>query len=914
MLSGVVMRADIPKDLKTLVERDADWTAIMLDSFGVVENQSLIIAEAPHFFPEYTEHGCRHVIDVLATAWTLVADECRTQGFSPADGAALALAVLLHDLAMHMSEAGLLSLIADDSAWKPLAGWKKDKPWGELWDDFLAEARRFDSAKRLALFGKTDWNFRIPPLGEGGMSKDDRLLVGEFLRRHHPRLAHEIARYGFPAADGKAITVLSERLGETERDIIGIIARSHGLNLRTAMDHLAEDDQFRDWNDMHPVYLMALLRVGDYLRLQADRAPAGRLRLAPLLSPVSAREQEAHRAITAVKPKGAADPECLTITAKPTNVRTHTKIMTWLRGIQAELDQSWAVLGEVYGRYADVLPHPALSIRRIKSNLDDAEGFADSVDYIPQPITFTTAGGPLLKLLVGPLYRERPQFGLRELMQNAVDAVRERYDLCEKHPHLPDQPPAKGSVDDVVISIDLDDTGKPVSVTCTDRGIGMSLDTLRDYFLKAGASLRTNPQWRRQHADDDNQVTIPRTGRFGIGVLAAFLIGNKITVTTRHQKADIGYRFSTTLDEEIIKITKVPGAAIGTTIVVSEVKNVGLSDRTWDFYCGTWPRVVRKAGNDLLSQLRHSMDGEAGVWSLQSSDFPEIQVHVDGGSGLICNDIWVGESHGTVSAPLPALLVVRDPNSLLPLSLNRTGLTETPSFAPALAHLLVRDALARLLACPQDPALLLNMSSSSWLYRLADGWTIHDLAIFRQKNITRLLVRGRRSPRMQNEWRTFPPVPPGMAATDVAIHDAPDTFFCLNVLDRWSTKGHGFAVNDTGQWRPGNHPRRLTLEWEASYLSPRIVEPERYPDGPQCDLEQMIKEFSEPGILCEFIPKPFNNGHAPAWAPLWHQLVPGGVFPFDPAAAREVLAAQFADPQFVRMVEYYEKLAADRGL
>jgi HSP90 family molecular chaperone len=38
----------------------------------------------------------------------------------------------------------------------------------------------------------------------------------------------------------------------------------------------------------------------------------------------------------------------------------------------------------------------------------------------------------LLKLLVGPLYSDDPGIGLRELLQNAIDAVRELKELQER--------------------------------------------------------------------------------------------------------------------------------------------------------------------------------------------------------------------------------------------------------------------------------------------------------------------------------------------------------------------------------------------------------------------------------------------------------------------------------------------------
>jgi molecular chaperone HtpG len=102
-------------------------------------------------------------------------------------------------------------------------------------------------------------------------------------------------------------------------------------------------------------------------------------------------------------------------------------VKDWLRGIQQELDQSWAVLGEVYGRYG-CLRDFGLTIRRIRSNLDDEQGFATSVDYVPELMRLMVSKGELLALLLEPLYGQRPEVGIRELVQNAVDAVREPID------------------------------------------------------------------------------------------------------------------------------------------------------------------------------------------------------------------------------------------------------------------------------------------------------------------------------------------------------------------------------------------------------------------------------------------------------------------------------------------------------
>jgi hypothetical protein len=168
------------------------------------------------FFPGYTDHGLEHVGRVIATVVRLVPTEiweAEPRLIGPADSALIICSTLLHDLAMHLREDGFLKLIGIGSANNPLPwfsqgqpGRSPDLPWPKLWDDFLREARRFADRDLINIFGPPpDDSSQTRSWGVRELSQDprewdyfDRLLVGEFLRRHHHRLAHEIAVYGFP--------------------------------------------------------------------------------------------------------------------------------------------------------------------------------------------------------------------------------------------------------------------------------------------------------------------------------------------------------------------------------------------------------------------------------------------------------------------------------------------------------------------------------------------------------------------------------------------------------------------------------------------------------------------------------------------------------------------------------------------
>lgn len=99
-------------------------------------------------------------------------------------------------------------------------------------------------------------------------------MVGEFIRRHHGRLAHEIALWGVPGASDAQALQLDARLGDY-RDLAGAVARSHTLPIRTSVEYLRTRfaGNYRDPRSVHAPYLMGVLRVADYLQVQAERAP-----------------------------------------------------------------------------------------------------------------------------------------------------------------------------------------------------------------------------------------------------------------------------------------------------------------------------------------------------------------------------------------------------------------------------------------------------------------------------------------------------------------------------------------------------------------------------------------------------------------------------------------------------------------
>lgn len=755
---------EIPQELLAKARQDGELAPLMDQAF---HNAAPIVRDSLEFFPEYTDHGPAHISAVMRSAWWLVAEKTRTACFTPQDAVALALSALLHDIAMHLTADGFRSLIAEGCAWKPLPGWNEPS-WRQLWDDFFLEARRWDDRKLNQVFGERV-AVRDFPDELLAVTDADRMLVGEFLRRHHPRLAHEIAVHGFPGAGGRAIPILPGGTDLELRDLLGLIARSHGLPLRQSLKRLRDgrvpgDSWHREALGIHPIFQMALLRIADYLQLQPERAPLGKLELRALRSTVSKLEWRAHACIREIIDGKSDDPELIFIRAKPRDVRSFLKVRQWLDGIQAELDQSWAVLGEVYGRQDERFD---LSLRRVSSNIDDCGQLATEVDYHPEAVTFSMVGGKLLKLLVGPLYGDRPELGIRELMQNAVDAVRDREFLCGKDSRL-EKLPEGDEVEHVVIDIEVDDEGTPVAVTITDMGVGMTAETVRDYFLRAGATFRDSDDWKNRRLDADGEPQVLKAGRFGVGALAAFLIGNRITVETRHLEAapDGGIEFEAALDDEIVELRKIrrersPGTTIRVTELINDWRLSKLlsQNNIWDFYALRHPRVARKSIRLVFHQSHY-----ADAWRVVPDPrFDEVRVHfpVSEHPVLICNGIRIPEARyyvewpdDLITAPEMPSIAITDNNGTLPITLDRTRLRSSVKL-PGLLHPWLHDCLARALAWGMRCERIIGFSP--WA-ATSNGFVLGTTKILEQLGIHRFVAT--------NSMALWVPTPfPGIATS-----------------------------------------------------------------------------------------------------------------------------------------------------
>ena len=141
---------------------------------------------------------------------------------------------------------------------------------------------------------------------------------------------------------------------------------------------------------------------------------------------------------------------------------------------------------------------------------------------------FTLDQDRVLELLVGDNLYQDPGVFVRELVQNAIDAVRTRREM---DPHLP----AKWKPQ-INIRSWMDEEGYHW-FRIEDNGTGMNRDIVEKYFLKVGRSYYASDEFQRDKYRNEVEPGYQPISRFGIGILSCFMgdrENSRVEVSTLH--------------------------------------------------------------------------------------------------------------------------------------------------------------------------------------------------------------------------------------------------------------------------------------------------------------------------------------------------------------------------------------------
>jgi molecular chaperone HtpG len=158
-----------------------------------------------------------------------------------------------------------------------------------------------------------------------------------------------------------------------------------------------------------------------------------------------------------------------------------------------------------------------------QANQTDQTGQAD-----PESFTFQAEVVQILDLMVHSLYSNKEIF-LRELISNASDAIdRLRLELLAKS----ELPEAEGPLR-IRVSFDKDAR----TITVADNGIGMSRQEVIDHI---GTIAKSGTREFLSALTGDQRKDASLIGQFGVGFYSAFIVADRVTLTTRRSGLEAG--------------------------------------------------------------------------------------------------------------------------------------------------------------------------------------------------------------------------------------------------------------------------------------------------------------------------------------------------------------------------------------
>ncbi len=211
---------------------------------------------------------------------------------------------------------------------------------------------------------------------------------------------------------------------------------------------------------------------------------------------------------------------------------------------------------------------------------------------------FKTESKRILDLMINSIYTHKEIF-LREIISNASDAIDK---LAYKA--LTD---GDGSFDRSKLAITLipDEAGR--TLTVRDNGVGMTkeeLETNLGTIAKSG-SLQFKKDMAQAEGVGENDLDI--IGQFGVGFYSAFMVADRLTVTSRAYGSDEAWRWESS-GADGYTITPCEKAEVGTEIVMSIKPDADEEDYSQYLRTATLERLVKKYSDYIHYPIRMEVE------------------------------------------------------------------------------------------------------------------------------------------------------------------------------------------------------------------------------------------------------------------------------------------------------------------
>ena len=452
-------------------------------------------------FDEYTKHDISHIDEMLKILDWLIPEDTKDI-MSPADWLITVLAIYFHDLGMLVTR--------DEYEQRNSSGFIEYRDKELFADDSGADYR-----------AKVE---QLPP------DKAERFLYQEFVRGNHAERIRDWIMCRAPEHLGITHSLMSEveallsPLGMQFRRGLALVCESHHLNDLNDFKKYKVSQPYGNSNEetANLQYAAVLLRTADLLHITGDRAPSVAFRIINPTDPLSQDEWAKQMAVKRVRsqigrdregnPDKNADRDTIEVHADFTQENGFFGLTSYLSYAQDQIEKSYGWVKEANKRQGVSHTFPW---RYIDDSNIETEGF------LPNKYEFTIDQAKILDLLTGHTLYNDTSVILRELVQNAFDAIRIQQLIDQQA----DSTQTLGKV-----TIHWDSQERVLSVE--DNGTGMTQEIIEQHLLRVGSSRYQSPDFKRQYPD------FSPISRFGIGLLSAFMVADTVKIITCNTDED----------------------------------------------------------------------------------------------------------------------------------------------------------------------------------------------------------------------------------------------------------------------------------------------------------------------------------------------------------------------------------------
>lgn len=340
------------------------------------------------------------------------------------------------------------------------------------------------------------------------------------IRVHHAQNSEAMATGPIPGTSEYLIEPQSVR--DQFGAVCGKIAASHHWSIDRVEAELGAQEVVPLANNREADlgFVAGVLRLIDYAHINRERAPQLERALRPPLAAESEKHWNAQKNIDGPSRSHGSNELAYSALTPISDVDAWWLFYEFARGLDDEIRQVHRMLK---ARNVSVNRLSLVGVRGANSP-EDFGKFVKTAGFFPLEVNVKTSSiTRLVKLLAGEsLYGKNFIAPVRELIQNSLDAVLLKRATASST--------ADRAVSDLPVEVSLESKDGVNIFSVRDWGIGMTKKVIVDHLLTIASDY-----WDTQfHVDfpKASESFLP-AGRFGIGFLSVFMLGDEINVSSQ---------------------------------------------------------------------------------------------------------------------------------------------------------------------------------------------------------------------------------------------------------------------------------------------------------------------------------------------------------------------------------------------